>query len=257
MYNQLPKPTIFAHRGASAYAPENTIMSFELAVRQKADAIELDAKLSGDGHVVVIHDHTLDRTTNGEGKVSDFSVAALKELDAGGKYDISYMGERIPTLDEVFEAVGKLIYMNVELTNYASPWDLLPEKVAEIVKHHNLEDRIIFSSFNPIALRRIHNLFPKVPLGLLAMPGLSGAWARSFLGRWVPYQALHPEVSDTQKKLVQTCHLRGYRVHTYTVNHPEIMFRLFQLRVDGIFTDDPPLARQVLNSINNYDSELP
>ncbi|MBU0511232.1 MAG: glycerophosphodiester phosphodiesterase, partial [Chloroflexi bacterium] len=118
MYAQLPRPAIFAHRGASAYAPENTLAAFDLAIRQNADAIELDAKLSADGHVVIIHDQTVDRTTDGTGRVSDLQLAALQELDAGCTYDEAFRHERIPTLGEVFDAVGRKILINVELTNY-------------------------------------------------------------------------------------------------------------------------------------------
>lgn len=249
MFDQLPTPTIFAHRGASAYAPENTIKSFELAVRQHSDAIELDAKLSGDGQVVVIHDQTLERTTDGVGRVADYGLAALKELDAGGNFDFSYKGEQIPTLDEVFEAVGKKTFINVELTNYASPRNNLPEKVTKIILHHNLEDRILFSSFNPIALIKIHRFLPRVPFGLLAMPGVSGIWARSYLGRCLKYQALHLKIKDTKEKLVRRCHRYGHRVYTHTVNYPEVISRLFKLGVDGIFTDDPPLAIRVKNQL--------
>jgi glycerophosphoryl diester phosphodiesterase len=219
-----------------------------LALRQKADGIELDAKLSADGQVVVIHDQTLDRTTNGSGRVSLHPLAALKELDAGEHFDSTYLGESIPTLSEVFETVGRETFINVELTNYESPRDSLAEKVAELVEHHNLADRLLFSSFNPLVLRRIHLFFPQAPLGLLALPKGAGAWARSILGRWwVPYQALHPEIQDITPGLVQGCHRRGHRVHTYTVNHAESMMLCFTLGVDGIFTDDPILAVDTLN----------
>lgn len=245
MYAQLPHPAIFAHRGASAYAPENTLAAFELAVCQNADAIELDAKLSADGHVVVIHDQTVDRTTDGTGRVCDFPLAALKELDAGRAYDDAFRQERIPTLGEVFDAVGRQILINVELTNYKSLTDALPDKVAELVKRHNVVQNVMFSSFNPLALRRIHRLLPDVSLGLLAFRGRGGAWARSRLGRWVPYQALHPAAIDTCPGLIQQQQARGFRVHTYTVNTAEDMQRFFEWGIDGIFTDDPPLAQSV------------
>src|SRR5689334_23229806 len=116
MLESLPRPVIFAHRGASAYAPENTIASFEFAVAQGTDAIELDVKLSADGHVIVHHDPTVDRTTNGKGKVKDLTLAELKTLDAGGFFSENFHGEKIPTLEEVFEAVGKRTFINVELT---------------------------------------------------------------------------------------------------------------------------------------------
>lgn len=246
MYAQLPRPAIFAHRGASAYAPENTLAAFELAVRQNADAIELDAKLSADGFVVVIHDQTVDRTTDGTGRVRDLPVAALQKLDAGRAYDEAFRHERVPTLGEVFEAVGRQILINVELTNYLSPKDSLPDKVAELVSRHNIAQHVMFSSFNPLALRRIHRQLPDVPLGLLAFRGRGGAWARSRLGRWVPYQALHPAAIDTCPRLIQQQQARGFRVHTYTVNTAEDMQRFFEWGVDGIFTGDVPLARRVL-----------
>ena len=96
-------PLIFAHRGASAHAPENTLAAFELAFQQNADVIELDSKLSADGHVVVIHDQSVDRTTNGFGRVSELTLAGLRELDAGSHFSATFHGEQIPTLVEVLE----------------------------------------------------------------------------------------------------------------------------------------------------------
>ena len=242
----LQKPILFAHRGASNYAPENTIAAFELAITQGAEAIELDAKLCADDQVVVIHDQTLERTTNGTGKVLDMPLAALKTLDAGLWFGEKFHGEPIPTLDEVFEAVGKKIFINVELTNYASPRDRLPDRVVEIIQRHNLEEQILFSSFNPFALRRAHQLLPDIPLGLLALPKLSGAWARSWLGsRLVPFQAIHPELGDTTKAFIERQHHQGHRVHTWTVNNPVDLEQLFRWGVDGVFTDDVPLAQKI------------
>ena len=250
MLTHIPNPAIIAHRGASAYAPENTLASFELAVRQKADAIELDAKLTIDGHVVVFHDQTLDRTTGAQGRVIDSKLADLRRLDAGSHFDVAYRGEPIPTLDEVFDLAGKHIFINVELTNYASPLDLLPEKVAEIVKKHNLAERVMFSSFNPIALIRIRRILPEVAVGLLARPGRQGAWARSWFGRLIRYQSLNPALDDADKRLLARTHRHGCSLLVYTVNQPEDMRRLFQLGVDGIFTDDPLTARRILSAVS-------
>jgi glycerophosphoryl diester phosphodiesterase len=250
MYQQLPRPTIFAHRGSKNHAPENTLAAFRLAVTQGAPAIELDAKLSADGEIVVFHDRTLDRTTNGTGKLQDKPLAALKELDAGSHFSPAFRGEPIPTLAEVFEAVGGVVFINIELTNYAAPKDQLPDKVAQLVVDFNLQESIMFSSFNRFALQRARELLPKVPCGLLALPGLLGAPARSWLGRkLVAYQALHPAMRDTTPKLVNEVHQRGHRVHVYTVNKRPDMLRLFQYGVDGIFTDDPPLAFDVLRQM--------
>ncbi len=146
MLDMISNPVIFAHRGASNYAPENTLAAFDLAYRQGAKAIELDAKLTADGQVVVIHDQTVDRTTGGSGRVKEMRLAQLKELDAGSHFDVSFKGEPIPTLDEVFAAFGPFLFINVELTNYASLLDPLPEKVAGLVKKHKLSQRVMFSS---------------------------------------------------------------------------------------------------------------
>ena len=221
--------------------------SFELALQEHADGIELDAKLCADGHVVIIHDQSVDRTTNGTGRVADLSLTELKRLDAGLKFNRSYSGETIPTLKEVLNRFSKRTFINVELTNYASITDSLPERVAELVKLHSASGSVMYSSFNPIALRRIHRLMPEVPLGLLAFPGKKGAWARGSIGKWlVPYQALHPELNDVNVNLVDRIHRDGHRVNVYTVDDPADMRYLFGIKVDGIFTDDPLLARQVL-----------
>ncbi|MBN1667482.1 MAG: hypothetical protein JW862_10350 [Anaerolineales bacterium] len=246
MFKNLPTPTIFAHRGSSAYAPENTLAAFQLAIKQKATAIELDAKLCASGEVVVIHDQTVDRTTNGHGRVLEMPLTALKALDAGDFFDPAFQRETIPTLAEVFQTVGTALTINVELTNYASPRDSLPERVIALVKDHGLEDSVFFSSFNPLALRRARKLAPQIPIALLTLSGWAGWWARTILGRWGNYQALHPEKSDAQPGLIQRQHRLGRRVHVYTVNQAAEMQSLFANGVDGIFTDDPPLALKAL-----------
>jgi glycerophosphoryl diester phosphodiesterase len=253
MFARIPRPTIFAHRGASDHAPENTLPAFELALQQGADAIELDVKLCADSEVVVLHDQTVDRTTDGTGDIRQLSLAEIKKLDAGSHFDIAFQGETIPTLAEVFEAVGRRTYINIELTNYASLLDSLPEQVARLVKQNSVQDRVLFSSFNPIALIKAHRHLPVVPIGLLAQPGKSGALARSWLGRLIGYYALHPEHSDVTRGLVESCHRWSKRVHVYTVNEEEEMRRLFGLHVDGIFTDDPVLARRILAAPREAD----
>jgi glycerophosphoryl diester phosphodiesterase len=255
MYPNLPRPTIFAHRGASAYAPENTLAAFELAVLQKADAIELDVKLSSDGQVVVIHDQTVDRTTDARGWVKDMPLAALKELDAGSHFDVAYKGETIPTLSQVLETVGRKIFINIELTNYSSPSDALPERVADLINHHGLANNILFSSFHPVVLRRINKLLPAVPIGYLAHHGFSGIVARGWFGKViVNYQAFHPELRDASQELVYRMHQTGHRVHVYTVNQVKDMFRLFSYGVDGIFSDDPIRARETL--VNSFGTAI-
>lgn len=249
LITQLPQPVIFAHRGACAHAPENTLASFRLACQVGAPAIELDAKLSADGQVVVIHDPTVDRTTDGHGKVAEMTLAQLKELNAAHKFNDRYSGEPIPTLEEVFEEFGSQLYINVELTNYTSPRDQLVEKVAALVKRFNLVDRVIFSSFHPMNLRQIRQLLPDAQVGILALEGEKGKMARGWVGRMFSPHVVHPFLKDVDDAFLKAQHSRGRRVHVWTVNEPEDLRRLFRLGVDGVFTDDPKLAAEVLRSV--------
>jgi glycerophosphoryl diester phosphodiesterase len=247
MLTSLSQPVIFAHRGASAHAPENTLTAFELALAQNADAIELDAKLSADGHAVVIHDSTVDRTTGSGGRVKDLSLKQLQSLDAGSFFSEKYRGEKIPSLEEVFEAVGKRTFINVELTNYTTPRDSLVETVCILVKKFELQKHILFSSFFASNLSKARAYLPEVPRALLAFGGWLGAWARSFGFNFGRYQALHPYLTDVSSQQVQRVHRLNRRVHVWTVNAAEDMRRLFHWSVDGIFTDDPQLAVQIRN----------
>lgn len=245
-----PRPMILAHRGSSAHAPENTLAAFELALRQDADGIELDVKLSADGEMVVIHDANVDRTTNGQGKVSQLSLAALRELDAGSSFSEKFRGERIPTLAEVFEMIGKRALINVELSNYYTVSRArLVDKVCELIRRYELQKNILFSSFLSSNLTWARELLPDVPRGLLALGGWMGCWARSFGFNFGDYQALHANLHDTTPQQVARAHRLKRRIHVYTVNTAEEMNRLISWGVDGIITGDPKLAREVLTEI--------
>ena len=249
-YVDLNRPTIFAHRGSSAYAPENTIAAFKIAVTQHADGIELEAKLTADGQVVVIHDDTVDRTTYGTGRIKSLTLKEIKGLDAGSKFPPLFKPEKIPTLDEVFEAVGRRTFINVELTNYSSPTDELPDKVGALVKKFNLESSVLFSSFNMIALIKARNLLPKMPLGLLTFPGCAALTFQSRLIKFGPLFAIHPFYKDVSLNLVQIAHQAKCRIHAWTVDEPNLMQKLFTAGVDGIFSNDPLLAKKVLAAEN-------
>jgi len=242
---ELPQPVIFAHRGSSAYAPENTLAAFRKAAEQGADAIELDVKLSLDGEVMVMHDPTVDRTTDGKGAVNSLSLADLKTLDAGSHFDIEFMGEPVPTLDEVLEEVGRQLFINIELTNYTSPRDELPDKALELVMKHDLLDRVLFSSFHPMNLYRIRRLNPDALVALLALPGKAGRLARGWVGRLFSPKILHPNVDDVGGELLRRKKARSRRVHVWTVNDLQDIRRLADAGANGIITDDPCLALKV------------
>jgi glycerophosphoryl diester phosphodiesterase len=244
--NSYLRPIILGHRGACAYAPENTLEAFQLAFEQGADGIELDAKLSADGEVVVIHDATLDRTTNGHGRVASHSLADLRALEAGSFFSDKFRDARIPTLNEVFESFGKKGLINVELTNYYAGRDDLAEKVCELIKKHALQNHIILSSFFGYNLKKAAKILPDVPRGLLALDGWKGIWARSFGFMFGDYQALHPNIRDVNRQQIQRVHRLERRVHVWTVNSPEEILRLKELEADGIITDDPQAAVSAL-----------
>ncbi len=246
LIHELPRPAIIGHRGASAHAPENTLAAFQLAMEHGADGIELDAKLSADGQVVVIHDQTVDRTTGAHGVVREMTLAQLKILDAGSFFSEKYANERIPTLEEVFTAVGGQTMINVELTNYNSPADALPDKVAELVSRYGLQERVLFSSFHPLNLFRIHRRLPRTPVAILTLEGFKGRALRGWLGRLFSPDFIHPYYTDVDEASLLAEHKAGRRVNVWTVDDLGDIYRLSKMGIDGIITDDPLLAKRAL-----------
>lgn len=236
-------PIIIAHRGASAYAPENTLAAFTLAADMGADAIELDAKLSADGRVVVIHDSSVDRTTDGAGRVAALTLAQLRELDAGSKFDARYAGERIPTLEQVFESVGRRLFVNVELTNYAAPRDALAGKVVEIIRHMGMQRRVLLSSFNPLALLAAQRADPELPIATLYRRSAESFMRRLFVIPFVPHDARHPEKGLVDARAMRWFKAHGFRVNVWTASTPEDAARLIALGVDGVITGAPDLLK--------------
>lgn len=225
-------------------APENTLAAFLLALQAGADGIELDVMLSRDKELVVIHDSTVDRTTDGSGKVAEIPLAALRELDAGARFGEKFRGEKLPTLNEVFEAVGGKMRINVELKNYAQPLDDLTSRVIALTERFHLADSVLLSSFNPINLSKARRQNPKIRRGLLVSPGdrlMLGAGGRLF-----PYHALHPYYEDVTREMTEQLHARGKQLNTWTVDDPQALLRLRAFGVDGIICNNPAAARAVL-----------
>jgi glycerophosphoryl diester phosphodiesterase len=140
-----------AHRGASAAAPANTMAAFEKALALGADGIELDVQLSADGVPVVIHDFTVDDTTDGSGKVARMTLAQLEQLDAGSYFDPAFAGERIPTLEKVLEVMGNRLLLNIELKGFSLFDKGLERAVIGLIEQHALRSRVFLSSFNPFS----------------------------------------------------------------------------------------------------------
>lgn len=226
---------VFGHRGASAYAPQNTLPAFELALEQGAAGIELDVHLSADGYPVVIHDFTVDHTTNGRGLVQSMPLAQLKMLDAGGWFDPKFAGTSIPTLDEVFDAVGQKLLINVEIK---ADTEGIEQVVADKLVEFKMQERVIISSFNPEILRRFRTVMPEVAIGYLYMPGDAGVV--------FPVEALHPYHEMINEDYMALAAAQGVRVNTWTVNDPARAVELKRLGVNAIISDNPDVLLAAL-----------
>lgn len=231
------KTLVIAHRGDSKNAPENTIAAFKRAMELGADGIELDVQLTKDGHLVVIHDETVDRTTNGEGFVKDFTLEEIKKLDAGIKFGEKFAGERIPTLYEVFELIeDKDFLVNIEIKSGIVLYPGIEEKLIKAIKEYNFEERVIISSFNHYSLRDVKKMAPHLKIGLLYQCGLVEPWHMAL--RMEAY-SLHPFYFNIIPELVEGCKKNGVKLFPWTVDRKEDMERMLKAGVDGIITDDP------------------
>lgn len=239
-------PLIFAHRGASALAPENTLSSFRLAKELEADGIELDVMLSSDKQLVVIHDTTVNRTTNGLGKVPAMTYNELRKLDAGCRFGEQFKGEHLPTLSEVFEVVGKDMIINVELKNYHAPLDDLAVHVVRLIEQFGLQDTTLLSSFNPLNASKARATNPAIPFGLLTEPGWMGGLFRGVVGRAFGYQALHPYSKDANVRMVELLHRQSKQCNVWTVDDPAELLRMRDLGVDAVICNNPSAARAIL-----------
>jgi len=244
----LDRPLNFAHQGASYEAPGNTLAAFLLAAELGAEGVELDVQLSRDGEIVVIHDFTLEAISDGQGRVGDHTLAELKQLDVGTWFDPAFAGQRIPTLQEVIDAVGHRLLLNVELKTARPGDDGLAAAVVRLLEENCLLDRVVVSSFNPLAVWRVRRLNPWIAVGLLYAPDMPFLLRWPWLRHLVRPDALHPYYASVDTGYVQWAQGKGYRVHTWTVDDPAEMERLVGAGTDLIITNRPDLLRQVLGN---------
>ncbi len=254
MFNSLPNPVLIAHRGASAHAPENTLPAFHLAISQGAPAIELDVQLSADGKVVVFHDFTVSRTTNGSGRIQRKTLGQLKTLNAGTSFGTAYPDSKIPTLEEVFNDVDPAIFMNIELKNIISPFDSLPKKVAELIQKYQAVNRVLISSFNPVALSRMYRHLSSVPRELLLHKPAHIDLCLLFPSLISDVQTISTSLAFITEYRVNALHDLGKKVYAYTLNYPADILHALKCGVDGFFTDDPVLGLRTL-SMSGYNNK--
>jgi glycerophosphoryl diester phosphodiesterase len=239
--DHLPTPLFIAHRGLSARFPENTLAAFKGAVDAGASMIELDVSLSEDRQLVVIHDDTVDRTTNGSGAIKALSLRALRRLDAGAWFDSGFKGERLPTLAEVLDAVNGRLMVNIEIKPEAfessGPADAVERQVLALVREKKMVGDVLVSSFEWQVLEKLRRLDAAIAIGLLAeVP------ADARLLRWcerVKAFSWHPDYRVLTPMQVETLHGLGVRVFPYTVAGRIDTRGMLAMGVDGLIVDDP------------------
>jgi glycerophosphoryl diester phosphodiesterase len=230
---------VFAHRGAKLAAPENTLPAFQKALDMGADGIELDVQCSKDGALMILHDFTLDHTTNGHGLLKEFSAAELAALDAGSHFSPDFAGTRIPTLEQIFDLVGSRCRINVEIKSQEPDGGREVDLVAALVKRRKLYDQVIISSFNPLSLIRMRWTDSRIALGYLYyQPVPDALWAAWFASLLKP-EAIHPHHALVDEELIAFAHANDCAVNVWTVNDVPEAQRLADLGVNVIMTDAP------------------
>lgn len=246
--------TNVAHRGASAYAPENTLAAFRLAAEHGADMFELDVQETKDHHLVLMHDTTLTRTTDVESRfpdlapwnVGDLTLAQIRKLDAGSWKSGAYKGEPVPTLGEALEEMqGKGLGLLLEVKSPSLYPGIEARIAAELRRHSSwlAPGRLVVQSFDWNSMRRFSRLMPEVPIGLLGTPSTG-----ELPGLATFADQINPPYGDVTAAYVRQVHKLGMNVLTWTVDDPAVMRRMVTYQVDGIITNKPDVLRSVLDS---------
>lgn len=226
LYN-MNKVLKIGHRGANGYEPENTLISFEKAIQMGADGIELDVHLSLDGHLIVIHDETIDRTTNGKGIVNQLTLKELKSFRINDEHEM-------PTLEEVLDLINQRCFVNIELKNQVAV-----QKVVQLIEQYVLDKNwnhahFLVSSFDWNALQQVRFLNENILIGVLTETDLD--LAISF-ARFMKAEALHPDFQLLTNEYTTKIQEKGIQVFPWTVNEREDIQRMKSFKVNGIITD--------------------
>ena len=233
----LPFPLIIAHRGDATSAPENTIPAFKKALNLGADGIELDVRLTKDRKLVVFHDRVLGRTSAGSGPVNHYTQDEMRNLDVGSWFGPEFQGERVPTLDEVFESLPGSYLINVEMKAIMTGMRFIAHKVAEVVRRHARWDATLVASFNPISLWELRKIEPRILRGYIwsrrhPFPIRSRCFSPLVQANWYD-----PANDSYNNKLHRKFHSRGARVLAWDVDFDQDLQRMAEARLDAIVTD--------------------
>jgi len=240
---EIEHPLIIGHRGYSAKYPENTLAAFQGALDAGVKMIELDVTLTRDRKLIVIHDDTLERTTNGRGPVSDYRLDELKELDAGSWFDPRFADERIPTLEEVIDLIEGCIRINIEIKSSAyeahQPPDAIEKQVLELVRGKTAKDSVLISSFEWKILENIRRTGDAPAIGLLSQHAADMSSVKNC--KRLKAFSWNASQRKLDRQQVAMMHDAGVRVYAYTVNSRDLLKKLLAMGVDGVFSDDPLL----------------
>lgn len=265
-FQKLKNFKIIAHRGASAYTPENTLTAFAKAIELGANMIELDVRQTKDGHLIVIHDATVDRTTNGKGRVGDLTIDEIRALDAGSWFSDKFKNEKIPLLEEVLIFIPDSIELLIEIKENTKSSPNIEDNVIELIRKYKpavtrygelneavgAVNRVIIKSFEDVILDSFRKSAPEIPLlkifvcdidflGLVIEKGLR---LGSALNDRVQYLQSH--WLCTTESYIKKTHERGYTIFAWDLNNESRMKKLIELGIDGIETDYPDLLKKVL-----------
>ena len=234
---------IYGHRGASGYAPENTLEAFELAAKMGADGVELDVHIARDGELVVAHDEAVDRVANGSGLICQMTTAELKKLRFNRTHP-EYENATIPTLREVFEILKPTnLRVNVELKNSYIIYEGLEEKCLKLADDMGMSGRILYSSFNHHSMLRMKAIDRSIPCGLLYEATMVESWN---YGHRLGMDAIHPHFSELQvKDEVKQAHALGLKVNVWTVNEEKDIVHCLRSGADILIGNYPDRAMKL------------
>ncbi|PQZ57618.1 glycerophosphodiester phosphodiesterase [Bacillus sp. MYb209] len=248
-----------AHRGASAYAPEHTIAAYKLGQQLKGDYIEIDLKMTKDGHLVAMHDETLNRTTNGMGLVKEHTLEEIKKLNAGSFFNKKHPNlakkefedATVPTLEEIIETFGHNANYYIE-TKSPDEYPGMEEKLLEIINHYQINDKVIIQSFSEESLRKIHSLNANIPLVQLLSYKQAVQLTASEIEKYKTYcMGLGMNYKYIDAAYVKKIKKYGLEVHPFTVDNEKDMKKLLVWGVDGMFTNYSDRLHSILDLKNH------
>jgi len=238
----------YAHRGASAYFPENTMLSFEKALEMGCTGIETDVQMTKDGILVLIHDEMVNRTTNGEGLVKDYTYSELNKLDAGAWMGEEFIGNKVPTVEElIYLTSDKNIIINFEIKSGVVIYQDIEQKLIDLIYKHKIAHKVILSSFNHYSIAKCNKIAKEINTGVLYMAGIYKPYNYA---KTVGANAIHPYFLAVNEGVIKEAKKHKIQVNVFTVDDEEHMKFFLDMKVDGIITNYPDKLNKLMN--DNY-----